>query len=83
MKSYKHWLHEAEENLFNFCVLYETPRMARVILRRGPVVDRKFWNKVIKPQLRRDGFVHSPKYAGWTRGSIRRRLFDIIVLDKR
>lgn len=78
MKSYGYWHDKAEEHLFNFCVLYESHRMARVILRRGPNVDKKYWDKVIKPQLRADGFGYSPTYAGWTRGLINKKSFRIL-----
>lgn len=79
MNSYWYWHDKARRNLFNFCVLYENHNMARIILRRGPNVDRKFWDKIIKPQLKADGFEYSFTFAGWTRARINKKSFHIIL----
>lgn len=60
------WLKKARKDRFIFCVLYTDTHTLRVILRKGPMVDRRKW-EVIKLEIGADGFRFSRRYAGWYR----------------
>lgn len=64
MKKYRKWLVLAGMYNFNFSASYLSPEAMLIVIRKNPY-NKHFWNTVVKPSLKKDGFIFNRYFRGW------------------